>query len=185
LEQLTPQEPQLAALVARVVSQPFVALPSQLPKPELHDPTEQTPEEQAAVAFGSEQPLPQAPQFPTLVCVLVSQPLDAMPSQSAHPATHVGTQAPAVQVVVPWALAQALPQAPQFDELVWRFVSQPLTVLPSQFPKPELHALSAQVPPLHVAVAFARLQATPQPPQSVRVLTLRSHPLFGLLSQLA
>jgi hypothetical protein len=60
-----------------------------------------------------------------LVCVFVSQPFAETPSQLPKPATQVGTHAPAVQVVVPWALVQALLHAPQFEELVCVFVSQP------------------------------------------------------------
>jgi hypothetical protein len=54
-----------------------------------------------AVALASEQELPQLPQLAVLVCVFVSQPLAALPSQLPNPARQVGAQAPAVQVVVP------------------------------------------------------------------------------------
>jgi hypothetical protein len=44
----------------------------------------------------------------------------------------VGLQAPAVQVVVPWAFVHATPQAPQFDVVVMG-VSQPVLTEPLQF----------------------------------------------------
>lgn len=130
----TPQAPQVMLLVPRFASQPLVATPSQLSKPAVQPATAHTPEEQAAVAFGSEQTVPQAPQFETLVCVLVSHPL-------------VG--------------------------------------LLSQFAKPAAHAPSVHVPPLQDSPALARSHGLPHVPQSVRVVTLRSHPLLGLPSQLA
>jgi hypothetical protein len=84
-----------------LASQPFVALASQLPKPALQLCTAQTPEEHDALAFASAQALPHEPQFAVLVCVFVSQPFAATPSQLPNPATHVGTHDPAVQTVVP------------------------------------------------------------------------------------
>ena len=39
---------------------------------------------------------------------------------------------PEAHVVDPWALEQAMPQAPQLAVLVCRFASQPLLGLPSQ-----------------------------------------------------
>jgi hypothetical protein len=147
--------------------------------------TVHTPDEHAAVAFGSEHAVPHAPQFDTLVWVFVSQPLAPTPSQLPQPATQEGTQAPAVQVVVPWAFVQAAPQAPQLETLVWVFVSQPLLGLPSQLAYPAAQAPSVHVPPLQDSAALARSHGTPQPPQSVSVLTLLSQPLLGLPSQLA
>lgn len=129
--------------------------------------------------------MPHEPQLATLVCVLVSQPFDATPSQFPKPATQLGTQAPDVQVVVPLAFAQAFPQAPQLAELVCVFVSQPLVAWASQFANPAAQAPSVQFPPAQVSAALGRSHTTLQPPQSVSVLMLFSHPLFGLPSQLA
>jgi hypothetical protein len=181
----TPHAPQLVRLVPRLASQPFAALPSQLPNPALHVATVQTPDAHAALAFGSEQTLPQDPQLDAVVCVFVSHPFVATPSQLPHPATQDGTQAPAVQPVVPWTFVQATPQDPQLDAVVCVFVSQPFEATASQLPKPAAHAPSVQLPPLHVSAAFARSQTTLQPPQSVSVLMFFSQPLFGLPSQLA
>jgi hypothetical protein len=185
LLQVVPHAPQFDVLVDRFASQPFDAWPSQLPKPVLHVPRTHPPPEQAAPAFANEHALPQLPQSVTEVFVLVSHPFDAMPSQLPNPAVQVGTQAPVVQTVVPWAFVQALLQAPQSERLVLVFVSQPFAGLLSQLPKPALHVPSVQVPATQLSDAFARLQATPHPPQSDRVLMFLSQPFPGLPSQLA
>ena len=77
-----------------------------------------------------------------------------------------------------------VPHEPQFERLVFVFVSQPVEALLSQLPKPELQAPSVQTPPGHVSAALARLHVTLQSPQSVSVAVLRSQPLLGLPSQL-
>jgi hypothetical protein len=69
---------------------------------------------------------------------LVSQPLFGFPSQFAKPEAHVGAHVPLLHVVAPFAFVHETPQAPQFVALVFRFASQPLAALPSQFPKPVL-----------------------------------------------
>jgi hypothetical protein len=83
VEQTLPQDPQFPRLVLVFTSQPLAAFPSQLPKPALQLATVQLPATHAAVPFAAEQVLPQAPQFPRLLCVFTSQPLAAIPSQSA------------------------------------------------------------------------------------------------------
>jgi hypothetical protein len=70
-------------LVFVLVSQPFAGLPSQLPKPELQLETVQLPPEQPGVPLGAEHALLQAPQWPTVVLVLISQPSGTLPLQSA------------------------------------------------------------------------------------------------------
>lgn len=62
-------------------------------------------------------------------------------------------------------------------------VSQPLVGLLSQFPKFALHAPSVQVPVAQDSAAFARLQGTPQAPQSVSVLRGSSQPFALFPSQ--
>lgn len=64
-------------------------MPSQFAKPELHVIVLHMPAVQAAVAFGREHVLPQAPQFPSDVLRSTSQPLDGLPSQSPKPGAHV------------------------------------------------------------------------------------------------
>jgi hypothetical protein len=69
--QLWPQAPQLPALLFKLISQPFEAVPSQSAKPLTHDATLQVPFAvlQAAFASLSEQALqvaPDAPQVPAV-----------------------------------------------------------------------------------------------------------------------
>lgn len=117
--------------------------------------------------------------------MFVSQPFAALPSQFAKPVRHVGTQAPAVHAVVPCRLVHPAPQVPQFATLDWVSTSQPLAACPSQFAKPGLHVPSVQTPATQLSLALASVQSALHPPQSVRVLMLRSHPLSGFPSQLA
>jgi hypothetical protein len=80
--------PQCIGSAERFASQPFAALPSQSAYPALHEPIVQRKFVHAAVAFGSEQTVPQPPQFEG--CVMsVSQPLLDMPSQFAVPVGHM------------------------------------------------------------------------------------------------
>jgi hypothetical protein len=183
--QAAPQALQFAALVFRFASQPFAALPSQLPKPVLHAPSTHALAEQLAPAFANAQTVPQAPQFAADVVRFVSQPFVGSPSQLPHPAAQVGTHAPAVQVVLPCALRQALPQAPQLVTVVLRFVSHPVDGSASQLPNPVVQVPSVHVPVAQLSLAFARSQTTLQPPQFVSVVTDLSQPLLELPSQLA
>jgi hypothetical protein len=75
-----PHPPQFAGLVVTLVSQPFAALPSQLPKPELHVGTHALAV-QVVLPFGLLQGLAQAPQLLMSLVVFVSQPFEALPSQ--------------------------------------------------------------------------------------------------------
>jgi hypothetical protein len=67
---------------------------------------------------------------------------------------------------VPLLVLQATPQPPQAVGVVFRFVSQPLLVEPSQLPKPELQAMP-HVPPLQKRLPFVELQTVVQLPQWV------------------
>src|SRR5437867_11177450 len=58
--QTCPQVPQFSGLVVRLISQPFEASPSQLPKPALHE-IEQAPMLQPGVPFWLLHTLPQPP----------------------------------------------------------------------------------------------------------------------------
>jgi hypothetical protein len=60
--QARPQAPQLLLSDARPVSQPLVALPSQLPKPEVQVPSAHALDTQEAEALGKTQRLPHIPQ---------------------------------------------------------------------------------------------------------------------------
>ncbi len=89
-----------------------------------------------------------------------------------------------MHVVVPFAFEHTAPHEPQFDVLVFVFVSQPFVAFASQLPKPASHATSAQVPVAHDSVALARAHAVPHVPQFVSVESEASHPFGALPSQL-
>jgi len=78
-----------------------------------------------------------------------------------------------------------LPHVPQFVALELESVSQPLTALPSQLPKPPPHT-GTQLPFEQLVEPCAFVHLMPQPPQlSMSVVTLTSQPLPVLPSQLA
>lgn len=180
--QLFPQPPQLDTPVFRLASQPFAAMPSQFANPLLQVGAHE-PAAQAVDPFGFVQVVPQAPQFPRLVCVFVSQPLERLLSQLPKPGSQAIEQAPSEQLAVPLALLQAVPQLPQFATLEFVFTSQPLVETPSQFANPALQVPSVHVPDGHDSLAFGRLQIEPQEPQSVSVFSEVSHPFAALPSQ--
>ncbi len=93
-------------------SQPSTALPLQFAKPVVHAPRVQRLETQLAPACANWQVLPHAPQFVALLVVFVSQPLAALPSQSAKPLLHAAsTHAPARQPATPFGNEHTCPQA--------------------------------------------------------------------------
>lgn len=175
-----PQLPQWLAVFVVFTSQPFAALPSQLPNPALQV-MPQFPPPQVAVPFVELHTLPQEPQLLVLFDVLISQPLACAPSQFAKPALHEMLQLPAVHDGVPFAVPQALPQVPQFVVVV-RFVSQPFATLPSQLPQPALHVM-VHDPALQAGVPLFELHTLPQAPQFDVVVRLVSQPFATLPSQ--
>jgi hypothetical protein len=184
--QTRPHAPQLDGVIARLVSQPLAALPSQSPKPGLHRATAQVPTLQLAVALAREHARPQAPQLVTLVSVLVSQPLAALPSQSPKPRPQVISQRPAAQRGVPFWLEQSAPHAPQCATLDASATSQPLAALPSQSPKPALHEATRHAPAAQAPTPLAGAQARLHAPQCVDELAVfTSQPLAALPSQSA
>jgi hypothetical protein len=76
-----PQPPQSFVLLATEVSQPLATLPSQSAYPAAHWMLH-APCVQAGVPCAVEQTVWQAPQLPTSDARLVSQPFQALPSQS-------------------------------------------------------------------------------------------------------
>jgi hypothetical protein len=74
-------------------------------------------------------------------------------------------QVPDEQLAEPLSELHALPQLPQCEALLVRFVSQPLAALPSQSPVPGLQLVQPQVPPTQLAVPLGHVQTFPQPPQ--------------------
>jgi hypothetical protein len=94
------QPPQCSRLVAMLVSQPLVRLPSQSPNVPLHA-MPHTPPLQAGVPPLELQILPQAPQFEVSLETDFSQPFAALPSQLPQPSLQTMPHAPPVQVGVP------------------------------------------------------------------------------------
>lgn len=107
LLQTFPQAPQLLAFVCAFTSQPLEAAPSQFPKPALHVPSVQAPDEHDSEAFARSQTAPQALQSDTVVR-LDSQPLGARPSQFPKPDVHAwSAHVPLKHVADAWAKLHA------------------------------------------------------------------------------
>jgi hypothetical protein len=163
------------------VSQPFVALVSQLAKPVEQIPRVHVPVVHDSEAFARLHVTSQSPQLVS-ERMLRSQPFALFPSQLFQPASQTGWQpVMALQVVMPWAFVHASPHDRQFVG-VPSCVSQPACAL-VQSRNPLLQVVSVHVPVAQDSLAFARLQGTPQPPQLVRVFSGVSHPLPGASSQ--
>ena len=173
-----PHAPQWASVVLVLVSQPFEATPSQLPKPALQVATAHAPAAQAAVALGSEHARPHAPQCAAVERVLVSQPFEGLPSQSPKPVAQVNPHAPDAHEGV--ALAgdgHAFPQRPQWASDEVRLAHSPEQLV-SPAAQVERHVPAEQTSPA--------THARPHEPQLARsVSTLTSHPLVALASQFA
>ncbi len=131
-----PQPPQLFGSSVTLTSQPLSGLPSQSLNPVLHAVITHFDVSQLSVALFVLQTLPQPPQFLGSFVVLVSQPLLALLSQLAVPATvHFEiSQLPFVHTSVAPAAEQALPHEPQWLVLFSMSVSQPFEALLSQLP---------------------------------------------------
>src|SRR5256885_169086 len=92
--QTLPQAPQLAASFEKVISQPLVALLSQLPKPALQV-IVQPPTAQPATPFAVEHARAHEPQWVGSMAMLVSQPSFGSALQSPNPALQLAIwQAP-------------------------------------------------------------------------------------------
>lgn len=185
----TPQAPQCAELVASAASQPLLAIPSQLPKPDEHAPSPHPAPVQVALPLGGVgHAASHVPQWATDEARLVSQPLVVTPSQLPNPTMQVNPQVPLPQVAVALGTAgHALPHAPQCSLLVARVVSQPLVAAPSQLPKPAMQVPIPHTPPRQADEAFAgETQVFPHAPQFETVVRrLTSHPLRWSRSQSA
>ena len=79
-------------------------------------------------------------------------------------------------------MSHGVPHAPQLVSES-SGASQPFASTPSQLPSPALHEPIAQLPDAQVALAPVRVQAVPQPPQSVTVRSERSQPFALAPSQ--
>jgi hypothetical protein len=142
--------PQCAVLF-RVASHPSVrASLLQLPHVPRHE-IVQAPSEQPGVPLLPLQAWLQAPQCPVFVCVLISQPLLARPSQFEYPLLQVVIwQVPVAHEVVAFAAEQPVPHPPQLV-FVFSAVSHPFAMLPSQLPYPGAHVVE-HTPFTHDAV---------------------------------
>ena len=138
-----------------------------------------------APAFGKLHAAPHAPQFAALLDVFVSHPFVGSPSQSAKGALHARiVHAPAMHAAAACAKEHVVAHVPQCSTLLDVFVSQPFAGLPSQSPKPALHAPRTQAPPLHDALALGNAQAWPQIPQFAALVPRSvSQPFAALPSQ--
>ena len=193
------QPPQLLLSVLTLTSQPLATALSQLRNPGVQAATVHAPAAQPAVPLITVQGRLHPPQCATVVLVLVSQPLVALPSQLPSPALHARLQTPPRQLAVPPVLGQRLPQptaapGPPMPQLFTSdsvVTSQPLVSTPSQLPRPTEHTTveMRHMPPPQTAVApvGGAGQRVPQPPQLVMspIAVFTSQPLAGLPSQSA
>lgn len=112
-EQTVPHAPQWVVVVFLFVSQPFCALPSQLPYGAVQV-GEQAPATHAVLPFALVQAELHAPQWPAVVCRFVSHPFDAIPSQLPKPALQAPSwQAPPKHVADALAKLHTALHAPQ------------------------------------------------------------------------
>ncbi len=168
-EHARPHRPQFVTESSRA-SQPFIALPSQSPKPGRQGYSQpRIPQVATALRrISSAQRVPHARQLSIESgrSRRASHPLAALRSQSPRPGSQVIPHIPALHVADPPAAEHALPQRPQCAALVRMSTSQPFIAFPSQLAKP-MSQRSSQVPPLHTALWFGPPagQALPQRPQ--------------------
>jgi hypothetical protein len=149
--------PQLEVVVSGV-SQPVASLPSQSPKPLLHDAMLHVPVAHVAVANARPQLVPHAPQLTSVVSG-VSQPLPGTLSQSPKPTLHATrAHTPPAQLVAAFVRAHGTPQPPQ-SVSVSSGSSQPLFGFRSQSAKPESQASTVHRPLVHAGVAFVSAHA--------------------------
>ena len=178
-----PHMPQFASSLRTSVSHPFALMLSQSPQFGSHMPTAHVPVAHDSVARARVHPVPQLPQFDVVVSD-VSQPSEVMPLQLPQPPLHVvSAHVPDAHDSPALGRLQPVPQVPQSESVVSE-VSQPLVSTLSQLPNPAAHVTSAQLRVAHDSVAFGRLHATSQAPQSVSVSSRVSQPLERVPSQL-
>jgi hypothetical protein len=161
--------------VERSVSQPFIGLPSQSPKPAAQL-RPQWPAVHTAVLFD---PLGHTvPHAPHAAGSLVRS--WQSPEQLVRPARQVAVHPPDEHTC---PAGHTVPHAPQLALSVWVFTSQPSLGAPLQSTKPVSHAPIAQWPAVHKSAAWAKLQTLPHAPQLAAVFSAVSQPLVGSPSQ--
>jgi hypothetical protein len=159
LPQVVPQ----AVSVFRLASQPFDAVASQSPNPELQVKLQLPAMQPIALAFCTDveqlTTLTQAVPQVVVAFRLVSQPFVAFESQLAKPELQLNVHAPAAQPIevafctVDGQLTR-LPQVVPHAAVTFKLVSQPFDAIESQLPKPELQ-VKVQVPAAQpIVVAF-------------------------------
>jgi hypothetical protein len=164
-------------------SHPFDTFPSQSPYPAPHA-ILHTPAAQLAVPPTDEHALPHAPQLPALVPRFVSHPLSTFPSQSPYPAAQAILHPPSTQLAVPFFVEHTFPHAPQFAASLPSAFSHPLAALPSQLPKPALHAIW-HADDTQLAVPLIDEHTLPHAPQLLAdCVRSTSHPFCACPSQL-
>ena len=178
-----PHAPQLALSVRVSTSHPLAGLRSQSAKPAAQVATAHAPTVQVAVALGSAQVRPHAPQLASVVPRSVSQPLDAAPSQSPKPAAQrAAVHAPAAQPCASTcASAQTVPHAPQFVGSMAVLAQNAVDAAP-HVASGAAH-VAPHTPPEHTWPAPQPIPHAPQLAFSVRVST--SQPLLATWSQSA
>ena len=174
---VVPQVPQCIVLTRTSTSHPLVGLPSQSPKPWSHAITVQVPAEHAPVPLAGVHSFIQRPQWVRSLRVSTSQPLAALASQSAKPASHVNPQVPPVQVGLAFAgRGHMRPQPPQFVRSSSVLVSQPLATVPSQSREAPVHSPMRHIPISQRGAAFGVAQTVPQVPQLATLARVSTHP---------
>lgn len=97
---------------------------------------------------------------------------------------HAIWQADATHEGTPFSAGQAEPHPSQLSGSVLVFTSQPFSGLPSQSANGAVHSSTTHAPPLHVALACAKVQEFSQAPQcAASVFRLVSQPLSAFPSQ--
>jgi hypothetical protein len=156
-----------------LTSQPLASTPSQLAKPAPQAPRVQRPATQLAAALANWQLLPHTPQLVTLVEVLTSQPLTALPSQLPKPELQAArVHAPAAQPATALVRVHTVPQALQWLASFWRSRQTP-----EQLVVGDAHD-AVHMPPEHTVPAP---QTLPQAPQlALSVWSARQVPVHAV-----
>lgn len=132
------------------------------------------------------QALSHPPQCSALLCVSLSQPFVASPSQSAYPASHVIWHAPELQLGDPWLARQVTPQAPQLTGSVCRSTSHASVALWLQSPLPWLQRSDVHSPLTHMSAPSSTAHGASHAPQCEALLArLTSQPSATLWLQSA
>jgi hypothetical protein len=168
ITQALPQRPQCAALLATLVSQPFVAFPSQSPKPASHAPSWHAPLAHTPAALGRAHAIAHPPQFAASLRVSTSHPSAAVLLQSLKPdAQPFKMHRPPLHALIALASAHPRLQAPQCVTLVERSCSHPSSRRPLQSPR-FIAQLVTQRPAVHEPTAPpSPVHATPHSPQFI------------------